>query len=355
MNSRVESLCGKLKDIADCALVTSDVSRRYLTDMKSSAGTLLVFPEKAYLIIDFRYIEKARSCVTSCEVVLESSLIEQINELLTKHNAKTVAVESDSITLSAFLNLKNKLSAEVMQSEKLSEALSQMRMIKSEREVQSIIKAQRIAEKALEETLNFIKPGVTEREIALHLDFEMQKRGSEGVSFETIALSGVNTSMPHGVPSDKTVSNGEFVLMDFGAVCDGYHSDMTRTVAVGKVSEKAENIYNTVLAAQLAAIDKAKADITGKELDGIARQIINDAGYKDCFGHSLGHGVGLVIHELPNASPRYEKALPEGCIVTVEPGIYVPGELGVRIEDMVLLTKEGCNNLTSSPKQLIVL
>ncbi len=355
MSSRIELLQNKLQDIADCAFITSDINRLYLSGMKSSAGTLLVFSDKAYLIIDFRYIENAKNTVTDCEVILEDNIIKQVNKLIKKHNAKNIAVESDSITLSRFISLENQLDCSVLRTEKLSEAINEMRSIKSQQEVDSIIKAQRIAEKALEEAMNFIAVGRTEREIALFLDFEMQKRGSEGVSFETIALSGVNTSMPHGVPSDKKVCSGDFVLMDFGAVCDGYHSDMTRTVAVGEPSDKAKEVYDVVLKAQMSALESAKSEITGKQLDNVARTVIENAGYGEYFGHSLGHGVGLEIHELPNASPRYEKPLSKGAIVTVEPGIYIPGELGVRIEDMILLTDNGYNNLTLSPKELIVL
>jgi Xaa-Pro aminopeptidase len=181
----------------------------------------------------------------------------------------------------------------------------------------------------------------------------MLEKGAEGISFDTIALAGENTSMPHGVPSDKKVKNGEFVLMDFGAVYNGYHSDMTRTVCVGTPDEEMEKIYNIVLTAQEKAIAAAKAGISGKELDGIARRHICDAGYGEYFGHSLGHGVGLEIHERPNLSPMSEKILVPGNIVTVEPGIYIPDKYGCRIEDMVLITENGIMNFTKSPKELI--
>lgn len=355
MRNNVKLLQESMSCFCDCAIITSDTNRRYLTGMKSTAGTVVVFRDKAYLIIDFRYIEKARSIVTDCEVVLEQSLISQLGELIKKHGAKTAAVEADSITLSHYNTLKNAMPAEVTSGAELSDAISRLRRIKTDDEVEQIIKAQRIAEQAFDEVQNFIMVGRTEREIALFLDYEMQKRGSEGVSFETIALSGENTSMPHGVPGDRTVHNGDFVLMDYGAVVGGYHSDMTRTVAVGTPSDKMISVYNTVLAAQQAALAAAKANIIGSELDAAARDVITNAGYGDSFGHSLGHGVGLEIHEAPNASPRCNKAIREGAIVTVEPGIYIAGEFGVRIEDMVQVTKDGCKNLTLSEKQLIIL
>ena len=210
-------------------------------------------------------------------------------------------------------------------------------------------------EAAFDEILNFIKVGVTEREIALELNRLMFEFGAEDLSFDTIVLSGANTSMPHGVPSEKKVQSGEFVLMDYGAVYNGYHSDMTRTVCVGEPDEEMLKVYDIVLSAQEAAIEKAKAGIIGCDLDKIARDIIERSGYGNCFGHSLGHGVGLEIHEKPNASPNYKLPLNEGAVVTVEPGIYIAGKFGVRIEDFVILTENGCKNLTKSAKSLITL
>lgn len=355
MRNNIELLQKELTSAADCAIITSDINRRYLTGMKSSAGTVLVFADAAYLIIDFRYIEKAKATATDCEVILENSLYNQINELVAKHNAKTACIETQSVTYSQFVNIKEKLSAELSDTSWLSEKLAQLRSIKTIDELEKIKSAQKIAEQSFDEVLGFIKEGRTEREIALFLDFEMQKRGSQGVSFETIALSGKNTSMPHGVPGDREVRNGDFVLMDFGAVYDGYHSDMTRTVAVGNVSDEMRKVYDTVLSAQLRAISAARAGIVGKDLDKVARDVIENAGYGDAFGHSLGHSVGLEIHEAPNASPRYEKELSEGVVVTVEPGIYLPDKFGVRIEDMIFITKDGCENLTSTDKNLIIL
>lgn len=348
-----EKLGSEIK--SDCAIITSDINRRYLTGMKSSAGTVLVFKDCAYLLIDFRYIEKARDNVTNCIVVMDNSTSDKINELLSKHNAKSVAVETASMTVSQYNNMKLSLEVEVLDSNCLSDVLSKMRSIKSDEEIESIIKAQRIAENAFSKALELIKAGVTERELALFLDFQMLSAGAEAVSFDTIALSGENTSLPHGEPSDKKIRKGEFVLMDFGAVVDGYHSDMTRTVCVGEPDEEMKKVYNIVLEAQEAALKIAKSDMTGKELDSVARNVLDKAGYGDNFGHSLGHCVGLEIHESPNASPRSEDILLPQMVITVEPGIYIEKKFGVRIEDMVVLTKNGCNNLTKSPKELIVL
>ena len=345
-----------LPENADGALITSDINRRYFTGMKSSAGMLLIFKECAYLIIDFRYIEKARNTVKNCTVMEQENLTEQINSLMKKHNAKSLAVESMDMTLSRMSFLEKKFpDIQFIKSDELSNNIYDMRTIKSAEEIEKIHKAQEIAEKAFDEILGFISPGVTEREIALKLDSCMLETGAEGLSFETIALAGANTSMPHGVPGNYKVKNGDFVLMDFGAVYDGYHSDMTRTVCVGQPSEKMGKIYDIVLKAQLEALKKVKSGITGSELDGYARDIIDESGYGDFFGHSLGHGVGMEIHEFPTASSKSETILKENMVVTVEPGIYLPGEFGVRIEDFVVVTENSHQNLTNCPKKLIIL
>lgn len=343
-------------DSADCALITSDINRRYFTGMKSSAGVILAFPEQAYLIIDFRYIEKARANVTSAEVIEMKKLYPQLMELLKKHGAKTVAIESETMTVKE-LNAYRHFFSEIkfVHNDSLSNAISALRMVKDEEELSCIKKAQEIAEKAFDSILGFIRPGVTEREIALELNRLMFDFGAEELSFETIALAGANTSMPHGVPSDKRVETGEFVLMDYGAVYNGYHSDMTRTVCVGEPDEEMKKVYDIVLKANNAALEAARAGVTGYELDKIARDIIEQAGYGDCFGHSLGHGVGMEIHEMPNASPNYKLPLSAGSVVTIEPGIYIAGKIGVRIEDFVILTENGCENLTKSAKNLITL
>ena len=345
-----------LPEGVDGALITSDINRRYFTGMKSSAGMLLIFKECAYLIIDFRYIEKARNTVKNCTVMEQENLTEQINSLMKKHNAKSLAVESMDMTLSRMSFLEKKFpDIQFIKSDELSNNIYDMRTIKSAEEIEKIHKAQEIAEKAFDEILGFISPGVTEREIALKLDSCMLENGAEGLSFETIALAGANTSMPHGVPGNYKVKNGDFVLMDFGAVYDGYHSDMTRTVCVGQSSEKMGKIKDIVLKAQLEALKKVKSGITGSELDGYARDIIDESGYGDFFGHSLGHGVGMEIHEFPTASSKSETILKENMVVTVEPGIYLPGEFGVRIEDFVVVTENSHQNLTNCPKKLIIL
>lgn len=356
--TRSERLFKELPKSIDCAMITSDVNRAYFTGMRSSAGTLLAFRDKAYLLIDFRYIEKARAAARDVEVIDPGKqLMPIIRRLIRYHGAKNMAIESREMTVSSLNALKKKIKGEVeiIETDVLSNAIGSMRMVKDEEELACIRKAQEIAEIAFENILRFIKPGVTERQIALELDRVMLENGAESVSFDTIALTGKNTSMPHGVPSDTKVQEGDFVLMDFGAVYKGYHSDMTRTVCVGEPDEEMKKIYNIVLQAQTAALDAARAGMPGFQLDLIARDIIEQAGYGKNFGHSLGHGVGLEIHEAPNAAPKYRNKLKAGAVITVEPGIYLPGRFGVRIEDFVILTENGCINLTKCAKNIISL
>lgn len=357
MNDRIGRLFAELPDDVDSVLITSDVNRRYFTGMKSSAGTLLAIRnKKSYFLIDFRYTEKARNVVKDMEVVEQKNLYKQINEIMDRNHVKNTAIESQTMTVSMLDTLKRSLiCSDINSTEMLSNAINSLRMIKDKGEIENIEKAQEIAEKAFDHILGFIRPGVTERQISTELEHYMFIEGAEAVSFETIALSGANTSMPHGVPSDRQVKNGDFVLMDFGAVWQGYHSDMTRTVCVGEPDDDMKNIYRTVLEAQIECLNCARGGMTGHDLDAVARSIISDAGFGEYFGHSLGHGVGMEIHERPYASISNEDIMPAGSVVTVEPGIYIPGKFGVRIEDFVILTENGCIDMTKCEKNLLSL
>ncbi|MBO5021761.1 MAG: aminopeptidase P family protein, partial [Clostridia bacterium] len=237
----------------------------------------------------------------------------------------------------------------------LSQKILKMRSIKDEEEIKSIEKAQVLTDEAFSYILSHIKPGVRETDIALKMEFFMREHGSEGVAFDFIVVSGKNSSLPHGVPTDKKIENGDFVTMDFGGVINGYRSDMTRTVAVGSVTPKQETVYETVLKAQKAALDAIKPEVPCSLIDKTARDIITAEGFGDCFGHGLGHSVGLEIHENPACNTRDTTLLKSGMIMTVEPGIYIPDKFGVRIEDMVLITDNGYKNFTKSPKELKVL
>ena len=237
----------------------------------------------------------------------------------------------------------------------LGDSLSELRVMKNEQELQWMEKAESIGDAAFSYILGELKAGVTELEIAAKLEYYMRSHGAEGTSFDTIVASGYHSAMPHAVPSEKKLEPGDFVTMDFGCIYDGYCSDMTRTVAVGHVTDEMQTVYDTVLNAQLAGIAACKAGVTGRDVDAAGRKIIEAAGYGDAFGHGFGHGVGLEIHEAPVASPRGEAPLPAGSIVTAEPGIYLPGKFGVRIEDMLYVIEDGCIDLTDASKQLIVL
>ncbi len=357
MEERIQNLIRLVQNKADCALITDDINRRYLTGMKSSAGYVLIFPEQSYLIIDFRYIEKARQVVKHCQLIeQEANIFRQMHELFQKHHAKTIAIEAQSLTVQRCENLKAQMKQYTFLTDyTLSQSLYDLRTVKTAQELEKIKAAQKIAEDALAALLEKLHAGMTEIEIALELDFYMRSHGAEDLSFETIALTGAHTSMPHGVPDERKVQKGDFVLMDFGAVVDGYHSDMTRTVCIGEPSEEMRFVYETVRTAQDTARAFAKSGITGKALDAAARNVIAEAGYGEYFGHSLGHGVGLEIHEYPIATPNRDTILPVGGVVTIEPGIYLPGKFGVRIEDFVHITKNGCENLTNIPNSLICL
>lgn len=339
-----------------CALIIAPENRKYFTEFESSDGFLLVSPQRAVFITDGRYIEAAEKQISTCEVRLLGKTYPQIAEILKEMNCSRLLVESTRMTVSTYNSLKGVLKKiPVSTDTTLDTIINTLRSIKTECEVESIVKAQRIAEDAFEHILKFIKVGVTEKEIALELDFNMLRHGGEGLSFETIAVSGKNSSMPHGVPSNKKIENGDFITMDFGAIINGYHSDMTRTVAVGYATDEMKNVYDTVLKAQQNCLDNLKAGVSCKDGDEIARSVIRNAGYGQYFTHSTGHGVGVEIHEFPNLSPASDSVLQIGNIVTVEPGIYIPEKFGVRIEDMALITENGCTNLTSAPKELIIL
>lgn len=346
-----------LKEKNAAALIMSEENICYFTSFHSSNGYLIVTGEKAFFFTDSRYIEAAQNKITSCdEVLLLKSMKEELVPFIASLNKNELFVEAERITLSRYTELKSLFSGVTVNGNgELDKKISEIRTVKKDEQVNTIIKAQRIAEKAFDYILTFIKEGVTEKEVALTLEYFMLKNGADALSFDTIAVSGKNSSMPHGVPTDKKIEKGDFITMDYGAVCDFYHSDMTRTVAVGEVSSKQIEVYETVLKAQEEAFRLMKAGVPCKDVDKAARDTIVNAGYGEYFGHGLGHGVGVEIHELPSLNPSSGAILEVGNIVTNEPGIYLPGEFGVRIEDMALITEDGYENLTLSEKKLIVL
>lgn len=345
-----------LKTDAEAVLISSEVNRFYFTGFAASDGFLVITKSDSVFFTDSRYIEAAENKISVCKTALFKNMSETLAPYFEEKGITKIYTESENLTVSMLSMFKKVFSfAQVEALPEIEDVIGAKRSVKSELETEKIVKAQRIAEKAFDHILGYIKPGVTDKDIALELEYYMLKNGADGLSFETIAVSGKNSSMPHGVPTQKKVENGDFITMDYGALFEGYHSDMTRTVAVGKISDEQKAVYNTVLNAQLSSLEVLKPGLSCVEADKAARDVISAAGYGEYFGHGTGHGVGVEIHELPNVSPRSSATLEIGNIVTVEPGIYLPGRFGVRIEDMALITESGSKNLTNAPKELIVL
>ncbi|GMQ57765.1 Xaa-Pro dipeptidase [Vallitalea sediminicola] len=353
---RLQKLENSLDELKiDAVLIRDSYNRRYLSGFTGSNAYLYISRNVKKLLTDFRYTEQANKQCPDFEVIdyTKNGLLEILNDIIIKDNAKIIGFEDETISYKEFSTYEKGLDdVELLP---IGDTVEKIRMIKDEEELKCIQKAASIGDLAYEHILKFVKPGVTEKEVALEIETCMKKNGAENLSFDTIVASGLNSSKPHAEPSDKKIEEGDFVTLDFGCVYKGYCSDMTRTFVVGKASEKQKEIYNIVLDAQLKALEAVKAGCIGKDIDKIARDIITDKGYGDNFGHGLGHSVGLFIHEEPRFSYSDENVFTENMVVTVEPGIYVPGFGGVRIEDLVSVTKDGIINFVSSPKQLIEL
>jgi Xaa-Pro aminopeptidase len=340
----------------DAVLIYNEQNQRYAAGFPFTDGVVYVSTRKAVLLTDSRYVEAARKATQGAVEVqmfdLEHPQTQLLRTLLQEDGVKTVGAEEQTLSYASYERLQKELGISFSPAQSIFSAL---RASKTEEEIQCMIEAQRIAEKALDTVLGMIKPGMKERDIAAELNYQMMKNGAEGISFDTIAITGRKTSMPHGVPGDETVQAGDFVTMDFGCLKYGYCSDMTRTVAVGSATDEMKKIYSIVLEAQLQGIAHARAGITGAEIDGAARKVIEEAGYGKYFGHSFGHSLGLNIHEPPVASPANRFPMPAGAVVSAEPGIYIPGRFGVRIEDVMILRPEGSEVITKAPKQLLIL
>lgn len=336
-------------------LLMDDKNVYYATGFMPTDSAALITPRGAWLVTDSRYIEDAQNkCAAGVEVIMTSAAnpLGSVLRTLTAGVTGAIGAEEDKLTYGTYRQLEGLLGRDFSPAGQL---VQQLRAHKSAEELDMLIAAQRIAEKALEETLPLIRPGLSEQELAAELTYRMMRHGAHKNSFDPIAITGVHTSMPHGVPGTELIRDGDFVTMDFGCVKDGYCSDMTRTVAVGSATDEMKNVYDTVLRAQKAGIDAARPSATGVEVHNAAASVIAGAGYGEYFGHSFGHGVGLDIHESPNASPRNDQPLGEGAVISAEPGIYIPGKFGVRIEDVLYLTGDGNVDITKAPKELIIL
>ena len=351
----IAKITGQLPEYGlDAMLVTSAPGERYAVGFEGE-GWVLVSRDGAHYSTDGRYIEAARQQVTGAEIVLTErgqSHLALAREEIRRRGLKRVGFESGRVSADELGRWKDSLPCELVAAQGLLDGL---RAAKDEEELARMRQAQRITDEAFREILNFIRPGLTEQEVAARLVYELLRRGGRRVSFDPIVAAGANGSMPHAVPGETVIQPGMFVTMDFGCVYEGYCSDMTRTVAVGQPTDEMERVYHTVLEAQRAGIAAARAGVTGSEVDRAARQVIQQAGYGSFFSHSFGHSLGLEIHESPNASPSEQTVFPAGAVISAEPGIYLPGHFGVRIEDVLVLREGGCEDITQSPKKLIVL
>lgn len=354
IRSRIERARAKLPEDVGGVLVTSDINRFYFTDLKYTDSAILITRDGAYSFADFRHDGLLKAAVGGLyEIIMpDGPLFAAVNEVLKKEKISKVYYESMNVSVAEFETIKKALDGVEMAPAGIF--FLELRMIKSEYEIGKIKAAQKLTDDAFEYILPKLDGKITEKEVALELEFYMRKRGAEGVSFDYICVSGKESALPHGQGAARPLQKG-FFTMDYGCIVDGYMSDMTRTVCIGKPTDEMKKVYQTVLDAHLAVMEKLHAGMTGKEADTIARDIIDNAGYKGCFGHSLGHGVGIEIHEQPNLSQRNEKPLPVGAIVTDEPGIYIPDKFGVRIENMAALTEDGCIDLTGARRELIVI
>lgn len=339
----------------DALLLTSEYNRLYAAQYNVAEGVAVIGKEKSYYFTDSRYIEVAQNNLPAFDVRMtdrEHTYSMRINEAIAELTAKTMGFEEDDLTYGAFQEYQQKLNVVLTP---CGAAINAPRAVKEPWEIELMRKAQEITDKTFTELLGIIHAGMTEKELAAELIYRLYKNGADGLSFQPIVVSGSNTSLPHGVPGERQLQYGDFITMDFGCLYHGYCSDMTRTVALGFVTEEMDKVYHIVQAAQLAGIAATKAGVNGNAIDGAARKVIADAGYGDCFGHGYGHSLGILIHEAPNCNPSNDKPIPAGAVCSAEPGIYLPGKFGVRIEDVVIVTENGCEDITKSPKDLIIL
>ncbi len=332
-------------------IISSSFNRRYLSGFRGSAGLLLISSEKALLVTDFRYVNQAREQAPHFEVIRwQDDLYKSIAPIVEENGWKKLGFEAGQVIYSAFEEMKNKLPAEMVP---VKETAEKLRLVKDAGEIDVMRKGAGVLDRAFTMIIDRVKPGVTEKDLALELEMFLLKEGAEEKSFRFIVASGQRGALPHGMATEKELQDGELVTMDFGGIFDGYATDMTRTLAIGKISEQQKEIYDIVYKAQQEATAAVKPGVPVNAVDAVARDIIKEAGYGDYFGHGLGHGVGLEVHEEPRLNHLKTTELKPGMIVTIEPGIYLPDKGGVRIEDMVLVTEKGAESLTKSPRELI--
>lgn len=337
----------------DALIITNPYNRRYMTGFTGTAGVVVVSGKDAVFITDFRYTEQAEKEVEGYRIVQhKKTIIEEVAVQLKKMEAKTVGFEKDDLSFGLYELYRQKIEGGL---KPVSGLVEKLRIVKTDDELAVLQQAADIADEAFQHIITYIRPGISELDVANELEFFMRKQGATSSSFAIIVASGLRSALPHGVATTKTIETGDFVTLDYGALYNGYVSDITRTVAVGEPAEKLKEIYAVTLEAQELALKGIKPGMTGKEADAIARDHITTKGYGDAFGHSTGHGIGLEVHESPTLSFRSDKVLEPNMVVTVEPGIYLPEVGGVRIEDDIVITADGNRRLTSAPKELLIL
>ncbi len=353
--NHIEKIAARLPEYGlDAMMITSESGERYALGFHGE-GLLLVTRDTAQYSTDGRYIEAAREQVEGAKICLttpDKGHLAFVREYIEAKGLHNIGFESGAVTVDSHRKYAQELPGILTPAQKL---LDDLRASKDEGELALMRRAQEITDEAFKAILNFIRPGMTEREIAARLVYEMLSRGGEKVSFDPIVAAGSNGSRPHAVPGDRIVEAGMFITMDFGCKVGGYCSDMTRTVALGQPTPEMEAVYAAVLAAQKAGINAARAGVTGREIDDAARCVLREAGYGAYFSHGFGHSLGVDIHESPGASSKETRPMPAGAVISAEPGVYIPGRFGVRIEDVLILGETGCEDITRSPKDLIVL
>ena len=353
--TNLEKYLSLLTDGVDGLLLTSRYSRHNGAGYDIAEGVAIVTRNGCRYFTDSRYIESAQNGIQGFEVLemtRQNPYSKLLNDAIADFGVKTLGYEENYMTVAEFMAYEKKLNAQLIP---LHSKIAGFRQIKETYELERMRKAQQITDAAFAEVLTRIDVGMTEKEVAAELIYCLLKNGGEGLSFDPIVVSGPNTSLPHGVPSDRRLKEGDLVTMDFGVIYQGYCSDMTRTVALGYATEEMRKVYDTVLKAQLAGIEATRAGVKGKDIDAAARQVIVDAGYGDYFGHGYGHSIGMECHEQPSCSPAGETVMEENMVSSAEPGIYLPGKFGVRIEDVVIIKADGCEDITRSPKNLIII
>lgn len=338
----------------DGLLLTSRYSRHYGAEFDIAEGVAIVTKKGCRYFTDSRYIESATEGLKHFEVLPVNQFTgyyQRLNDAIADFGVTCLGFEENYLTVGELMGYEKNLKAKLVPYNK---EINGFRGVKEDREIQRMKKAQQITDKAFTEVLTRIHAGMTELELQAELIYCLYKNGAMGLSFDPIVVSGPNTSMPHGVAGERVIREGDFVTMDFGVLYQGYCSDMTRTVAVGYATEEMKTVYDTVLKAQTAAIAATKAGMIGRDIDAVARKVITDAGYGEYFGHGYGHSLGLEIHESPNPNPGNKEPMPAGAVCSAEPGIYLPGKFGVRIEDVTILEDNGVIDITGSPKKLII-